>query len=211
MPRPEPIVHIVDDEAAIRDSLAMLLRSVGLASRTWSSAQEFLSGYAPGGPACLIVDVRMPGMSGLELQEALRARADPLPVVIVTGHGDVSMAVRAMKNGAADFLEKPFNDQTLLDTVHRALAAAGTAGGAAGGAAAADRTAVAARLNALTPREREVMELVAEGRPNKVVATRLGLSTRTVEVHRAKVMEKMGARSLADLVRMAIAAEVLRP
>ena len=210
MPRAEPIVHVVDDEAAIRDSLAMLLRSVGLASRTWSSAQGFLSGYAPGGPACLIVDVRMPGMSGLELQEALRARADPLPVVIVTGHGDVSMAVRAMKNGAADFLEKPFNDQTLLDTVHRALAAAG---GAAGGvaAASADRTAVAARLNALTPREREVMELVAEGRPNKVVATRLGLSTRTVEVHRAKVMEKMGARSLADLVRMAIAAEVLRP
>ncbi len=140
----------------------------------------------------------MPGMSGLELQEALRARADPLPVVIVTGHGDVSMAVRAMKNGAADFLEKPFNDQTLLDTVHRALAAAG----------APRRRRVtllrrrptgrrsSPRLETLTPREREVMELVAEGRPNKVVATRLGLSTRTVEVHRAKVMEKMGARSL---------------
>jgi len=212
MALPEPIVHVVDDEAAIRDSLAMLLRSVGLASRTWASAQAFLSGYAAEGPACLIVDVRMPGMSGLELQEALRARADPLPVVIVTGHGDVSMAVRAMKNGAADFLEKPFNDQTLLDTVHRALAAAGAAGAAAGNAAApsAERAAVVARLDALTPREREVMELVAEGRPNKVVATRLGLSTRTVEVHRAKVMEKMGARSLADLVRMAIAAEVLR-
>ncbi len=214
MPLPEPIVHVVDDEAAIRDSLAMLLRSVGLASRTWTGAREFLAGYAPDGPACLIADVRMPGMSGLELQEALRARGETLPVIIVTGHGDVAMAVRAMKNGAADFLEKPFNDQTLLDTVHRALATVGTGPGAAASptsVAATDRAAVLARLQALTPREREVMELVAEGRPNKVVATRLGLSTRTVEVHRAKVMEKMGARSLADLVRMAIATEVLRP
>jgi FixJ family two-component response regulator len=211
MPTREPIVHVVDDEAAIRDSLAMLLRSVGLASRTWASAPEFLSGYTAGGPACLIVDVRMPGMSGLELQEALRARGDALPVVIITGHGDVSMAVRAMKNGAADFLEKPFNDQTLLDTVHRALAASSAAAAGDADAPAADRAAVVARLETLTPREREVMALVAEGRPNKVVATRLGLSTRTVEVHRAKVMEKLGARSLADLVRMAITAEVLRP
>ena len=211
MPTREPIVHVVDDEAAIRDSLAMLLRSVGLASRTWASAPEFLAGYTAGGPACLIVDVRMPGMSGLELQEALRARGDALPVVIITGHGDVSMAVRAMKNGAADFLEKPFNDQTLLDTVHRALAASSAAAAGDAAAPAADRAAVVARLETLTPREREVMALVAEGRPNKVVATRLGLSTRTVEVHRAKVMEKLGARSLADLVRMAIAAEVLRP
>jgi two-component system response regulator FixJ len=214
MSLPEPIIHVVDDEAAIRDSLAMLLRSVGLASRTWTGAREFLAGYAPDGPACLIADVRMPGMSGLELQEALRARGETLPVIIVTGHGDVAMAVRAMKNGAADFLEKPFNDQTLLDTVHRALATVGTGPGSAASptsVAAVDRAAVLARLQTLTPREREVMELVAEGRPNKVVATRLGLSTRTVEVHRAKVMEKMGARSLADLVRMAIAAEVLHP
>jgi FixJ family two-component response regulator len=214
MPLPDPIVHVVDDEAAIRDSLAMLLRSVGLASRTWANAREFLAGYAPDAPACLIVDVRMPGMSGLELQEALRARGEALPVVIVTGHGDVAMAVRAMKNGAADFLEKPFNDQTLLDAVHRALAAAGAGAGAAespAAVAASARVAILDRLQELTPREREVMELVAEGRPNKVVATRLGLSTRTVEVHRAKVMEKMGARSLADLVRMAIAAEILGP
>jgi FixJ family two-component response regulator len=203
----DPIVYIVDDEPAIRDSLAMLLRSVGLASRAFSSAPAFLEGFDPRAPGCLVADVRMPGMSGLELQEALRARAAALPVIIITGHGDIAMAVRAMKAGAADFIEKPFNEQVLLDAVHRALAQH-RPGGAPPSAA---RGEIEARVATLTPREREVMLLVAEGRPNKVVATRLGLSTRTVEVHRAKAMEKMQARSLAELVRMAIACELMKP
>jgi FixJ family two-component response regulator len=204
---PEPTVYIVDDEPAIRDSLALLLRSVGLASRAFPSAPAFLDGFDPAVPGCLVADVRMPGMSGLELQEALRDRQARLPVIIITGHGDIAMAVRAMKAGAADFIEKPFNEQVLLDAVHRALARhrPGEA------PPSAVRAEIAARVAALTPREREVMLLVAEGRPNKVVATRLGLSTRTVEVHRAKAMEKMQARSLADLVRMAIACELMKP
>ena len=144
----------------------------------------------------MVVDVRMPGMSGLELQEALRARGAQLPVMLITGHGDVAMAVRAMKAGAADFIEKPFNDQVLLDAVNRALAQSRADATRPGRTAARSRRAIAT----LTPREREVMLLVAEGRPNKVVATRLGLSTRTVEVHRAKVMEKM-RRPLARRAR----------
>ena len=204
MPAPEAMVHVVDDEAAIRESLAMLLRSVGLHSRAYAGAQDFLAAWQPSALECLVCDVRMPGMSGLELQEALKARNAHLPVVLITGHGDVGMAVRAMKAGASDFIEKPFNDQVLLDAVNRALARArdGQGGG---------RAEVEGRIESLTPREREVMLLVAEGRPNKVVATRLGLSTRTVEVHRAKVMEKLQARSLAELVRMAILCDLLRP
>ena len=197
---PDSIVHVVDDEAPIRDSLALLLRSVGLASRTHASAAAFLDTWQPAPGACLVVDVRMPGMSGLELQEALRQRKAELPTIIITGHGDVSMAVRAMKAGASDFIEKPFNDQVLLDALHRALEQ--SRGQSAG--AGVSRAEAEARVDSLTPREREVMLLVAEGRPNKVVATRLGLSTRTVEVHRAKVMEKMQVRSLAELVRLAI-------
>jgi two-component system response regulator FixJ len=203
MPDIEPLVYIADDEAAIRDSLAMLLRSVGLASTAFADARDFLAAYRGRSHACLVADVRMPGMSGIELLEALRARGAALPVIIVTGHGDIAMAVRAMKIGAADFIEKPFHDQTLLDAVHRALAQSSTV--VASIDPAAERTAVQARVDSLTPREREVLLLVAAGRPNKMVATRLGLSTRTVEVHRAKVMEKMQAGSLADLVRACIA------
>jgi len=202
----EPIVYVVDDEPAIRDSLAMLLRSVGLRARTFAAAREFLAGYERGVPACLIADVRMPGMSGLELQETLRATDAALPVIIITGHGDIGMAVRAMKSGASDFIEKPFNEQVLLDAVHRALARQPPTA-----AVSASRAELEGRVTTLTSREREVMLLIAEGRPNKVVATRLGLSTRTVEVHRAKVMEKLQARSLADLVRMAIACELIQP
>jgi RNA polymerase sigma factor (sigma-70 family) len=201
MPNPEPLVYVVDDEASIRDSLAMLLRSVGLASRTFTDAKSFLAAYEPRPDTCLIADVRMPGMSGIELQEALRSRGAALPIIIITGHGDIAMAVRAMKAGAADFIEKPFHDQTLLDAVHRALARSADPRAEA----ALDGDELGRRLATLTPREREVMALVVEGRPNKTVATRLGLSTRTVEVHRAKAMEKMQAHSLADLVRMAIA------
>ena len=202
MPKLEPLVYIVDDEATIRDSLAMLLRSVGLASRAFTDARAFLAAYEPRPDTCLVADVRMPGMSGIELLETLRARGVRLPIVIITGHGDIAMAVRAMKAGAADFIEKPFHDQTLLDAVHRALARAADAGDVD---ATADIENLQARLATLSPREREVMALVVEGRPNKTVATRLNLSTRTVEVHRAKAMEKMQAQSLADLVRMAIA------
>lgn len=202
---PEPTVFVVDDEPAIRDSLAMLLRSVGLASRTFPSAPAFLEASDASAPGCVVADVRMPGMSGLELQEALRARAVRLPVIIITGHGDIAMAVRAMKAGAADFIEKPFNEQVLLDAVHRALAQSRADAAPPG----SNRGEIEARMATLTPREHEVMLLIAEGRPNKVVATRLGLSTRTVEVHRAKVMEKTGARSLAELVRMAIACDLI--
>ena len=205
MQNPDPLVYVVDDEASIRDSLAMLLRSLGLASRTFADAKSFLTAYEPRANCCLVVDVRMPGMSGIELQDALRARGTALPVIIITGHGDIAMAVRAMKAGAADFIEKPFHDQTLLDAVHRALERSSAT---AGVGAETDLTTLRARLATLSVREREVMALVVEGRPNKVVATRLGLSTRTVEVHRAKVMEKMGARSLAELVRAAIACGV---
>jgi FixJ family two-component response regulator len=202
MPSSEPLVYIVDDEASIRDSLAMLLRSVGLASQPFPDARMFLAAYQPRAASCLVADVRMPGMSGIELLEALRAQGARLPVVIITGHGDIAMAVRAMKAGAADFIEKPFHDQTLIDAVHRALVRADDGDPAPG---SAEVETLRARLATLSAREREVMALVVEGRPNKTVATRLGLSTRTVEVHRAKAMEKMQAQSLADLVRMAIA------
>ncbi|MEP7330128.1 MAG: response regulator, partial [Betaproteobacteria bacterium] len=197
MPVPESLVYVIDDEAPIRDSLAMLLRSVGLASMLFPDAPSFLAAAPWRDHACVIADVRMPGMSGLELQEALRTRGSLLPVIIVTGHGDIGMAVRAMKNGAADFIEKPFNGQVLLDAVHRALAQACAPAAATSASADRDREDLARRVASLSPREREVMTLVAEGLPNKSVATRLNLSTRTVEVHRAKVMEKMGARSLA--------------
>jgi FixJ family two-component response regulator len=199
------VVHIVDDEPSIRDSLAMLLRSVGIESRGWPDARSFLAELGGFSGACVVADVRMPGMSGLDLQEELRRRGVTVPVIIITGHGDVAMAVRAMKAGAADFLEKPFNDQALLDAVNRALAIPEFR---VMSTDAAGDPEIIARLETLTPREREVLVLVAEGRPNKTVATRLGLSTRTVEVHRAKVMEKMRARSLAELVRMTIAAGV---
>jgi two-component system response regulator FixJ len=202
---PDPIVFVVDDEPAIRDSLALLLRSVGLPTRTFESAQSFLDAFQPIPNSCLLADVRMPGMSGLELQETLRSRGLKVPVIVLTGHGDIAMAVRAMKAGATDFIEKPYNDQVLIDAVHRALAASQGAPSAPPGA---DRAAIEARIATLSPREREVMQFVIEGKPNKVIATRLGLSTRTVEVHRAKVMEKMEAASLAELVRLALAADL---
>lgn len=199
----EPIVFVVDDETPIRDALRMLLRSVGLATRAYANAHDFLRELEPTVHGCLLADVRMPGMSGLELLETLRTKHPRLPVIIITGHGDVAMAVRAMKAGATDFIEKPFNDQVLLDAVHRALAQSRH-----DARTLPERAEIDARLATLTPREREVMQLVVEGKPNKVIGTRLDLSTRTVEVHRAKVMEKMQAGSLAELVRMAIAADL---
>ena len=202
---PDALVYIVDDEPAVRDSMAMLVSSVGLQAKTFSSAEAFLAGYSPGAPGCVVADVRMPGMSGLELQEHLSAKRIPVPVVIMTGHGDIAMAVRAMKAGATDFLEKPFNDQVFLESVQRALRRPATATHAD-----ADVTDAIARLETLTAREREVMQLIVEGRANKVIAAKLSLSIRTVETHRAKIMEKAEARSLAELVRMAIAAGLMQ-
>jgi two-component system, LuxR family, response regulator FixJ len=199
MSKPEPTVFIVDDDQAMRKSLHWLIESVGLSVETYPSAHRFLESYRPGRPGCLVLDMRMPGISGLELQEKLAQQQINLPVIIITGHGDVPMAVRAMKAGAVDFIEKPFNDQLLLDRIQHALEQ-----DAEHRSTQAQREEVAARLTMLTPREREVMEMVVAGKPNKVVAAQLGVSAKTVEAHRARVMEKMQAKSLADLIRMVV-------
>ena len=194
-----PKVFIVDDDEAVRNSLRLLVKSVGLSAVTANSAQEFLATYDPVDPGCLILDVRMPGMSGIELQQQLNLRGAVIPVIFITGHGDIPMAVEAMQQGAFDFLQKPFRDQDLIDRVQRALEK-----DRANRAELLERARIRERRDSLTPREREVLELVASGKPNKVMAADLGLSQRTVEIHRARVMEKMGASSLAQLVRMVL-------
>ena len=194
-----PTVFVVDDDAPVRDGLRLLLRSVGHRVETFGSAQEFLDAYADDRPGCLVLDVRMPGMSGLDLQEQLNERRAILPIIFITGHGDVPMAVEAMQCGAFDFLQKPFRDQDLLDRVQRAMVRDGESRGRL-----AARAQIRSRLATLTPRELEVMELVTSGKANKVVGADLGVSQRTVEIHRAHVMEKMGANSLAELVRMVL-------
>ena len=195
-------VYIVDDDEAVRSALRFLIRSVGLQAQVFASAPEFLAAYDPRHPGCLLLDVRMPGMSGLELQQELNQRGAPIPVVFITGHGDVPMVVEAMQQGAFDFLQKPFRDQDLLDRVHRALAR-----DADSRARLAGRAGILARLATLTPRETEVMRLVTRGKANKVVGAELGVSQRTVEIHRAHVMQKMRASSLAELVRMVLDSE----
>jgi len=194
-------VFVVDDDQAMRSSLQWLIESVGLAVESFASADDFLNSYYPGRAGCLLLDVRMPGMSGLELQEYLNAHQIKIPVIIITGHGDVHMAVRAMKRGAVDFIEKPFNDEILLDAIRNALSLDERRRGYQ-----AERAELAARLAHLTPREHEVMDMVTDGRSNKEIANALGVSAKTVEAHRARVMEKMQAGSLAELVRMAIGA-----
>mgnify|MGYP001064201279 FL=1 len=193
-------VFIVDDDQAVARSLRWLIETVRLQVETFASAQAFLDGYDAAKPGCLVLDVRMPGMSGLELQERLAARRSyHVPIIFITGHGDVQMAVRAVQAGAFDFVEKPFNDQDLLDRIQRAIAHdAGQRG------KEAQRSQLKALFAGLTPREREVLDLVVEGLSNKAVANALGLSAKTVEVHRAKVMEKLHARSISDLVKMAM-------
>ena len=198
----EPIVHIVDDEAPLRSALALLARSVQLKAQTYASAAEFLEAWRPGAPGCLVLDVRMPGMSGIDLLERLRDVAGTLPAIVMTGHGDVSTAVRAMRAGAIDFIEKPFQDQPLLDLIHEGIRRSIDA--SAQGAA---RATARARIGSLTPREREVLVFLVEGTLNKVIADRLDISPRTVEQHRSHIMEKTGARSLSELVRMALKAE----
>ncbi len=195
-------VFIVDDDEAMRSSLRWLVESVGLTVATFSSAREFLDQYQPNQPGCLLLDVRMPGMSGIELLEKLTAQPDCLPIIILTGHGDVPMAVRAIKTGALDFLQKPFNDQELLDRIQLALdqdsrrrhesSALGS---------------LKSQFETLTPREREIMQLVVTGRSNKTIASELGISCRTVEVHRARLMKKLHTKTLADLVQASVALE----
>jgi len=195
----EPTVFIVDDDAAMRDSLRWLLESVGLSAETFGTAEEFLRAYAPQRPGCLVLDVRMPGMSGLSLQDTLVGRKVRLPIIIVTGYAEVPTAVRALKTGAVDFLQKPFSDDVLLERVRLAIELDREAR-----AAQARRADADARYAQLTTREREVMALVVAGKPNKVIAAELNLSPKTVEVHRANVMKKMEADSVAELVRLAI-------
>ena len=202
MQQPAPIVFVVDDDEGVRNSLRFLLKSVGLETRALTSASEFLEAYQPAQPGCLVLDVRMPGMSGLELQQQLNQRGAVIPVIFITGHGDIPMAVEAMQQGACDFLQKPFRDQDLIDRIQRALER-----DAHSRAALAQRARIRERLESLTPREREVLALMARGKPNKVMAAELGVSQRTVEIHRARVMEKSGAASLAQLVRMVMDAE----
>ena len=192
-----PTVFIVDDDEAVRSSLRLLIKSVGLIPAALGSAREFLEKYDPAQPGCLVLDVRMPEMSGLELQEQLNRQGAVIPVIFITGHGDVPMAVEAMQAGAFDFLQKPFRDQDLIDRIQRALEK-----DRANRAVLGERSLIRERLESLTPREREVLDMVSSGKPNKIMAADLGVSQRTVEIHRARVMEKMGASSLAQLVRM---------
>ena len=192
-----PTVFVVDDDEGVRNSLRFLLKSVGLQTQTLASATGFLATYKPSQPGCLVLDVRMPGMSGLELQQQLNLRGAVIPVIFITGHGDIPMAVEAMQQGAFDFLQKPFRDQDLIDRIQRALERDNR------NRAALDQHAkIRERLDSLTPREREVLALMTRGKPNKIMAAELGVSQRTVEIHRARVMEKSGAASLAQLVRM---------
>ena len=194
-----PTIFIVDDDAAVRDALKLLLRSVGQAVETFGSAQEFLDAYSEDRPGCLVLDIRMPGMSGLELQQRLNEKHSILPIIFITGHGDVPMAVEAMQAGAVDFIQKPFRDQDLIDRINQALEK-----DSSNRAALGERNDIRRRLETLTPREREVLDLVVHGKANKVIAGDLKLSQRTVEIHRARVMEKMQASSLAHLVRLVL-------
>lgn len=197
------IVFVVDDDEAVRDSVQLLLETEGYRAVSLASAQALLDRLAPAESGCVIADVRMPDMTGLELQDRLSERRANLPVIIVTGHADVPMAVRAMKAGAVDFIEKPFAHAAIIAAVERALG-----GRAARQAEAPQAPAEAARLAALTQREQQVLRLLVRGRPNKLIAYELDISPRTVEIHRARVMEKTGADSLAHLVRLALAAGI---
>jgi FixJ family two-component response regulator len=194
--RDSALIYLVDDDDAVRDALGLLLRSIGLDCELYPSALEFLERYDPTRHACLVADIRMPGLSGLELQQKLNEQSAQLPIIFITGHGDVPMAVNAMKSGASDFLQKPFRDQDLIDRIHKALAADRERR-----AGRAQQDLIRARLALLTPRETEVMERVVKGQANKVIAMDLGVSQRTIELHRARVMHKLQMRSLAELVQ----------
>ena len=197
MTQHDPTVFLVDDDEAVRDSLGLLMKSVALASQSFASADEFLADFDPDRPGCLVLDIRMPGMSGMELQQKLLDMQAILPIIFITGHGDIPMAVEAMQRGAIDFIPKPFRDHELLDCINKALE-----DDRRNRDTLLEREEVEKRIDRLTPREKQVMELVVQGKANKVIAGDLDVSQRTVEIHRARVMEKMQARSLAQLVRM---------
>lgn len=196
---PKPTIYIVDDDQAVRDGLTALLSVNGFTLQTFDSAERFLAAIDPSATGCAILDIRMPGMNGLDLQGELKRRGIALPVIIITGHGEVPLAVAALKAGAVDFLEKPFDSDALLASIGDGLRR-----NASTRPSPFDREIIADRLAQLTPREREVMDLVVAGHPNKVVANRLGIAVRTVEIHRAKVMDKSQARNLSELIRMAM-------
>jgi two-component system response regulator TtrR len=195
----EATVFVVDDDAAMRESLRFLVESVGLDVETFERAEDFLARYDPELPGCLILDVRMPEVSGLELQERLAEYGSGLPIIMVTGYGDVPMAVRAMRNGAVDFIEKPFSDQHLIDRVQEAIARDRLRRTERKG-----RESVARRVSTLSAREREVLDLVVTGKANKVIAHELGLSPKTIEVHRARLMKKLNVSSVAELVQLSL-------
>jgi FixJ family two-component response regulator len=202
MKKTEPTVFIVDDDDAVLDSLRMLMKSVGLATECYSSAADFLEEYDPDRSGCLVLDIRMPGMSGIDLQERLASMHSMLPIIFITGHGDVQMAVHAMQAGAVDFIQKPFSDQALLDRIQQTVKQ-----DLSNRELLSKRAEIMQRVESLTPREKEVMGMVTAGKANKVIAIDLEVSERTVEIHRARVMQKMEADSLPHLVRMALEAE----
>src|SRR5216683_6543350 len=206
MSEADAVVFVVDDDPAIRDALTSLLRSVGLAVETFGSAQEFLNRQPPDGPACLVLDVRLPGLSGLDLQRALATAQLTLPIIFLTGYGDIPMTVQAMKAGAVEFLSKPFRDQELLDAIQQALERDRKSR-----EQRAEVAVLRGRFDLLTPREREVMPLLVAGLLNKQIAAELGSSETTVKIHKHHVMEKMRAGSLAELVRIADRIGILTP
>jgi len=204
MPSDADIVHVVDDDEAMRDSMAFLLRAENFQVQTYADAADFLAALPQIKVGCVVTDVRMPGMSGIELLQRLRELKVSLPVIVVSGHGDVPLAVEAMKTGALDFIEKPFDDDVFLRAVRLALSAQ-----AVDSQRQAQKATINSRLESLSNREREVLEGLVAGHPNKTIAYDLGISPRTVEIYRANVMEKMQARSLSDLVRMALVGGLL--
>jgi FixJ family two-component response regulator len=197
MPEPAPTVFLIDDDQAVRDAVGLLIQTSGIAVQTFASALDFLDAGVVRRPGCLVLDVRMPGLSGLDLQRQLQLQDHRIPIIFMTGHGDVPMAIRAMKAGAFDFIEKPFQGHVLLARIGEALAF-----DARERARQARRAEAAARLALLSPREREVLDRVVEGQYNKVIAAELGISLSTVEIHRKRVMEKLQAESLSDLIRL---------
>ncbi len=199
------VVELVDDDPGVRDAIAFLLKTVGTPCNTYANAAEFLDQYDDDGINCLVLDIRMPGMSGLELQEEIHRRGWHPPIIFITGHGEIAMAVRAMRNGAFDFIQKPFQDQELLDSINAALLIARSQQ-----KKQRDISEIQDAFESLSPREREVMALVTAGKANKVIAFDLGVSQRTVEIHRARVMHKMDAHNLAELVRTQIRLEQAR-
>ena len=198
---PENEVHIIDDDEAMRDSLAFMLQMNGLRPLLYESADAFLANMPAGASGCVVADVRMPGLSGIELTRLLKERGFSLPIIIMTGHGDIPLAVEAMKSGAIDFVEKPFNDLVLLAAIRAALARPGSDSGQL-------RREALDRIEALSSRERDVLHGVIAGKPNKIIAYELGISTRTVEIYRANMMTKTGVKNLAELMRLAMAANL---